>query len=434
MLSKSSPKDQIENDIKISELPTVTVHVSKPVSKSQITIQEVTNKKQLHQFIHLPAEIHKDHSNWVPPIYMDEQEFFNPKRNKSFQSCDTILLLAYKKEKLVGRIMGIIHRKYNADHNEKHARFAFFETWNDAEVASELLHFVENWGREKGMEKLIGPLAFSDKDPQGFLIEGFNEPVVIAYNCNFPYQVDLLEQNNYSKEMDLVVYQIKIPNPIPEFYLKIQERAIRMNKNMRVLEFTSRRKVKPYIHPVLHLLNRTFTEIFGFVPFTEAEMDDFANRYLFLINPRFIKIVVNPQNEVVAFVIGMSHIGDGIKKAKGYLFPFGIFQIFRAARKSKQLNLLLGGVDPEYRGKGLDVMMGVRMLESAIAQGKTTLDSHLELESNTAVRAEMERMGGKVYKRFRIFGKTLTDQRSDFLVSEATYQKPADRNGRSVLK
>ncbi|MDP3434101.1 MAG: hypothetical protein Q8T04_14210 [Bacteroidota bacterium] len=434
MVTKSSPKDKIENDIKIPELPPLNNQASKPVSKPQVTIQEVTNKKQLHQFIHLPAEIHKDHSNWVPPIYMDEQEFFNPKKNKSFEVCDTILLLAYKKAKLVGRIMGIIHRKYNADHNEKHARFAFFETWNDAEVASELLHFVENWGREKGMEKLIGPLAFSDKDPQGFLIEGFDEPVVIASNCNFPYQVDLLGQNNYSKEMDLVVYQIKIPNPIPEFYLKIQERAIRMNKNMRLLEFTSHRKVKPYIHPVLHLLNRTFTEIFGFVPFSDAEMDDFANRYLFLINPRFIKIVVNQQNEVVAFVIGMSHIGDGIKKAKGYLFPFGIFQIFRAARKSKQLNLLLGGVDPEYRGKGLDVMMGVRMLESAIAQGKTTLDSHLELESNTAVRAEMERMGGKVYKRFRIFGKNLTDQRSDSLVSEATYQKPADRNGQSVLK
>ncbi|MDO8928045.1 MAG: hypothetical protein Q7W54_03560 [Bacteroidota bacterium] len=434
MVTKSSPKDKIENDIKIPELPPLNDQASKPVSKPQVTIQEVTNKKQLHQFIHLPAEIHKDHSNWVPPIYMDEQEFFNPRKNKSFEVCDTILLLAYKKEKVVGRIMGIIHRKYNTDHNEKHARFAFFETWNDMEVASELLHFVENWGREKGMEKLIGPLAFSDKDPQGFLIEGFEEPVVIASNCNFPYQVDLLEQNSYSKEMDLVVYQIKIPNPIPEFYLKIQERAIRMNKNMRLLEFTSRRKVKPYIHPVLHLLNRTFTEIFGFVPFSDAEMDDFANRYLFLINPRFIKIVVNQQNEVVAFVIGMSHIGDGIKKAKGYLFPFGIFQIFRAARKSKQLNLLLGGVDPEYRGKGLDVMMGVRMLESAIAQGKTTLDSHLELENNTAVRAEMERMGGKVYKRFRIFGKTLTDQRSDSLVSEATYQKPADRNGRSVLK
>lgn len=434
MLTKPSPKDQIENENEISEFPSVTDQASKPVSKYQITIQEVTNSKQLHQFIHLPAEIHKNHSNWVPPIYMDEKDFFNPKKNKSFQSCDTILLLAFKEEKLVGRIMGIIHRKYNADHNEKHARFAFFETWNEVEVAAVLLRFVENWGREKGMEKLIGPLAFSDKDPQGFLIEGFDEPVVIASNCNFPYQVDLLEQNNYSKEMDLVVYQIKIPNPIPEFYLKIQDRAVRMNKNMRVLEFTSRRKVKPYIHPVLHLLNRTFTEIFGFVPFTEAEMDDFANRYLFLINPRFIKIVVNLHNEVVAFVIGMSHIGDGIKKAKGYLFPFGIFQIFRAARKSKQLNLLLGGIDPAYRGKRLDAMMGVKIFESAIALGKTKIDSHLELETNVKVRAEMERMGGKVYKRFRIFGKSLNELSSNFLVSAATSQPPTGKNGRSVLK
>ena len=376
---------------------------------SLVTIQEVNNRKQLHQFIHLPAAIHKNHSNWVPPIYMDEQEFFNPKKNKSFEACDTILLLAHKGKEVVGRIMGIIHRKYNEGHNENHARFAFFETWNDTEVASTLFHFIENWAKDKGMGKLIGPLAFSDKDPQGFLIDGFDEPVVIASNCNFPYQVDLLEKNNYSKEKDLVVYQIKIPNPIPDFYLKIQERAMRMNAGLRMLEFTSRRKVKPYIHSVLHLLNRTFTEIFGFVPFSEAEMDDFANRYLFLINPRFIKIVVNQQNEVVAFVIGMSHIGDGIRKAKGKLLPFGIFQIFWAARKSKQLNLLLGGIDPAYRGKGLDAMMGVKMLESAIALGKTTLDSHLELENNTKVRAEMERMGGQVYKRFRIFGKNLNE-------------------------
>ena len=136
-------------------------------------------------------------------------------------------------------------------------------------------------------------------------------------------------------------------------------------------------------------------------------MDDFANRYLFLINSRFIKIVVNSQNEVVAFVIGMGHIGEGIKKAKGKLLPFGIVQILRSARKSKQLNLLLGGIDLDYRGKGLDVMMGVKMLESAIAMGKTTLDSHLELEHNTNVRAEMEKLGGRVYKRFRIFGKDL---------------------------
>jgi ribosomal protein S18 acetylase RimI-like enzyme len=373
----------------------------------KIEIREVKIRKDLSKFIHLPAAIHQNHPNWVPPIYMDDWEFFNPKKNKSFDSCDTILLLALRNKEVVGRIMGIIHHKYNEKHQENRARFAFFETWNDEEVASALILSVENWAREKGMDRLIGPLAFSDKDPQGFLIEGFDEPAVIASNCNFPYQTELLEKNAYTKEVDLVVYQIKIPNPIPEFYLKIEERAIRQNQGLHLLEFTSRTKVKPYIHPVLRLLNTTFTEIFGFIPFTEAEMDDFANRYLFLINPRFIKIVVNGQNEVVAFVIGMSHIGEGIQKAKGYLFPIGIFQIFASARKSKQLNLLLGGIDPAYRGKGLDVMMGVKLIESAIAQGKTVIDSHLELEYNTKVRAEMEKMGGVVYKRFRVFGKDL---------------------------
>ena len=380
---------------------------SKKESQKQIIIQEVKSKNELNKFIHLPAKIHQNHSNWVPPIYMDDWEFFNPKKNKSFDSCDTILLLAYRKKEVVGRIMGIIHHKYNEKHQENHARFAFFETWDNEAVAAALISGVENWAREKGMNRLIGPLAFSDKDPQGFLIEGFDEPAVIASNCNFPYQTELLEKNDYTKEVDLVVYQIKIPNPIPEFYLKIQERAIRQNQGLQVLEFTSRRKVKPYIHPVLRLLNSTFTEIFGFIPFTEAEMDGFANRYLFLINPRFIKVAVNEQNEVVAFVIGMSHIGEGIQKAKGYLFPFGIFHIFASARKSKQLNLLLGGIHPAYRGKGLDVMMGVKMLESALAQGKTVIDSHLELEYNTKVRAEMEKMGGVVYKRFRVFGKDL---------------------------
>lgn len=372
-----------------------------------IEIREVKTRKDLNKFIHLPAEIHRDHANWVPPIYMDDWEFFNPKKNKSFESCDTILLLAFRGDKAVGRIMGIIHRKYNEKHQENNARFAFFETWNDLEVAKTLIGAIEDWAREKGTDRLIGPLAFSDKDPQGFLIEGFDEPAVIASNCNFPYQSVLVEKNGYSKEVDLVVYQIKIPAEIPEFYTKIYQRAVNQNSTLKVLEFTSRRKVKPYIHPVLNLLNRTFTEIFGFIPFSDAEMDDFANRYLFLINPRFIKIIVNAKNEVVAFIIGMSHIGDGIRKAKGYLIPFGIFRIFASARKSKQLNLLLGGIDPAYRGRGLDVMMGVKMIASANEQGKTVIDSHLELETNTKVRAEMEKMGGRVYKRFRIYGKDL---------------------------
>lgn len=373
----------------------------------EVVIKPVETKRDLKTFIHLPAKIHKDHKNWVPPIYMDEWEFFNPKKNRAFDHCDTVLALAWKDRKVVGRIMGIISHNYNKKHNENHGRFAFIETWNDQGVYHKLIEFVAAWAKEKKMVKLVGPLAFSDKDPQGFLTEGFDEPVSMASNCSFPYMVELTEKEGFYKKEDLVVYKIEIPDEIPEFYLKIAERFNRNNKNLKVIEFTSRRKLRPLIRPVFSLLNKTFTEIYGFTPFTEKEMDDFANRYLFLINPKFVKVIANEKDEIVSFVIGMSDLSRGIQKSKGYLIPFGIIPIFLSGKKSNQLNLMLASIDPNYRGRGLDAAMGVKMLASAKAEGKTKIDSHLELEYNTQVRAEMEKMGGKVYKRYRIYQKDL---------------------------
>jgi hypothetical protein len=136
-------------------------------------------------------------------------------------------------------------------------------------------------------------------------------------------------------------------------------------------------------------------------------MDDFANKYLFLINPRLVKVIVNENDEIIALFIAMADISEGIKKSKGYLFPFGIFHIFAAARKTKQVNLLLGAIDPRYQGRGLDVWMGLSLVKSARDLGKTVMDSHLELEYNTKVRAEMEKFGGVVYKKFRIFQRNI---------------------------
>ncbi|MCK9640077.1 MAG: hypothetical protein M0R39_09230 [Prolixibacteraceae bacterium] len=368
-----------------------------------ITIRKVENKKDLRLFIHLPAEIHKDHPNWVPPLYMDEWEYFNPKKNLLFAHCEHILLLAIKEGKCVGRCMGLISKDYNKSHNENHVRFSNLETYNDPEVFNALVNHVADWGKSFGMDKMVGPLAFSDKDPQGFLIEGYDKPVVIASNCNFPYMVDLTEAAGFTKKVDCVVYQIPIPDEIPPLHQKILERAEKQNTNLKLLQFTSRRKIKPLIRPALRLVNKTFTDIYGFLPFNEKEMDDFANKYLFLINPRFVKLIANEENEIIALFIAMDDISEGIKKSKGYLFPFGIFQIFAAARKTKQINLLLGAIDPRYQGRGLDVWMGLSLVKSARDAGKVVMDSHLELEYNTKVRAEMEKFGGKVYKKFRIF-------------------------------
>ncbi|MBN1819210.1 MAG: hypothetical protein JW833_00755 [Prolixibacteraceae bacterium] len=373
----------------------------------KITIKEVADKKSLKTFIYLPEKIHQNHPNWVHPIYLDEFEFFNPQKNKAFGYCDTVMILAYNDEEVRGRAMGIINHKYNDKHNEKHVRFAYIETWDEPEIFHALIEFIGEWGKEKGMEKLVGPLAFTDKDPQGFLIEGFDKPMVIATNCNFPFMVNLTEKEGFTKKVDLMVYHIEIPEQEPPVYQKIYERFQNQKHNLKFLEFTSRKQVKPYIYPTLHLANLTFTEIYGFWPFEEKEMKDFANRYLYLINPRFIKLVVTEENEVIAFVIGMSNLGEGIQKARGRMLPFGFIHLLRAGKRSKQLNLLLGAIHPDYQGKGLDVIMGIKMFDSARKLGKTHIDSHLELEYNHKVRAEMERVGGKVYKKFRIYQKDL---------------------------
>jgi ribosomal protein S18 acetylase RimI-like enzyme len=375
----------------------------------EIVVKQVCSRSDLRKFIHLPARIHKGHHNWIPPLYSDEWEYFNKKKNRAFDYCDVILLLAYRGNREAGRVMGVINHKYNELHREKHARFNYLEAWDDREVIETLLQHVEEWARIKGMKKLVGPLAFSDKDPQGYLIKGFDEPVVIASHCNYRYVVDHLEALGFRKDIDLVVYKIKIPDATPELYSKVAERARRNNPGIELLEFTRRRDLKQWIRPIFKLINDTFREIYGFMPFTLEEMDDFANRYLMIMDPRLIKVIVNESREAVAFVIGMPDISRGIKKSKGYLFPIGILHILAAGHRSKQLNLLLGAVHPDYQNRGLDTMMGSAMLDSARKQKLATIDSHLEMETNSKVRAEMEYMGGEVYKTYRIFGIPVGD-------------------------
>ena len=328
------------------------------------------------------------------------------RKNKSFSYADTILLLAYKNARPAGRIMGIINKRYNESHGELNARFSFLECWDDPEVATALLQAVEAWAGKKGMVKLVGPLGFSDKDPQGLLVEGFDEPIVIATNCNYPYLPEFVENNGFRKEIDLVVYKLDIPQQVPDIYQQVHDRVLSKN-NLVIREFKNKKELKPAIRPVLSLMNETFQDIYGYDKMTGKEMDEFAARYIPLLDPDFIKVVENNLKEPVAFLIGMPDISDGIRKSRGYLLPIGIFHILRSAKKTKQLNLLLGGIREDHRNHGLDAVMGTRMIESARKAGLEYVDSHLELETNRKVRAEMERMGGKVYKRYRIFQKPI---------------------------
>ncbi|MCB0597053.1 MAG: hypothetical protein H6557_21030 [Lewinellaceae bacterium] len=371
-----------------------------------ISIKEVAGKKEQRVFIYLPEQIHAKHKNWLPPIYIDEWDFLNPRKNKSYAHSDTVLYLAYQDGQPVGRIMGIINRKYNSLHQEKAVRFFHFDCFEDEAVAFALLDAVEQWGKKMGMEEIIGPFGFSEKDPQGFMIKGFDELPVIATSCNLPYMPQFMERRGYGKKMDCFDFLIDLKDGLPAHYARIYER-VKRNTRFQLLEFESRKKLRPYIVPVFELVNEAYKDIFGFQPLDDGEIKFIVDRYLPLLNPRYVKIVADETGKVIAFFIGVPNMTKGIQRAKGKLFPFGFLHIIASARRTKQLDLLLGAIDNNYRGMGIDLLMAWPMIQSARQAGIETLETHLVSEDNKPMLAEYQRVNARMHKQFRIYRKAL---------------------------
>jgi hypothetical protein len=370
------------------------------------SLSEVRSGKDLRRFVSLPPRFHRGHRNWLPPIYAEDRRFFDPDKNPSFKFSDTLLLMARRDGRPVGRIMGIIHRRSNELHGETNARFGFMECHDDPEAAHALLQAVERWARERGMSRIVGPMGFSDQDPEGLMVEGYDETPTLACTYNQDYMNRLVLGEGYGKEIDYVVYTIPVPRTLPPDQLRVIDRIARRG-NFRIVEFTKSKELGPIVRPVLGLMNETFKDIYGYAPLDEEEMMALARRYLPVLDPRFIKIVLDRDESVCGFIVGIPNFTEGIQKAKGRLFPFGLIRILRASKRARQLDLMLGGIKDRYRGGGLDALLGVKMIEAARNAGYLRLDSHRELENNLKVRAAMENWGGVVYKRFRVYGKAL---------------------------
>jgi hypothetical protein len=378
------------------------------MSGSNVELKEVHSKKDLKKFILLPYEIHKNHKQWLPPILGDEWKVFDEKKNPAFEHCDTVMFLALREKQVVGRIMGIINRVYNQNNSEKNARFCYLECYEDKNVFDLLLSAVEKWGREKGMDALVGPLGFSDKDPQGFLLEGFDDPMtVLITNHSFAYMIDFMEENGYRKKIDLVQYRMPLEQALPEIYDRVANRVLERG-HYYVREFKRTRKVRPYILPVFDLINETYRHIYGFAPLSEKEAQEFSNRFLPILNANFIKLIFDEKDELVAFIIAMPDLSKGLRISRGRLFPFGFIPVLWSMKKSKQLNLLLGCIKESKRNRGLDTVLAVKLMQSARKASYTLLDTHCVMETNKAMRAEYERLNAELYKKYRIFTKTLS--------------------------
>lgn len=370
-----------------------------------VEIRQVKTKKDLKTFIYLPEKIFSRNPKWIPPIYADLKNFLNPKKNPSFAFCDTIMILAYKSNGIYGRAMGIINHNYNKYHNVKTCRFAFYDSYNDKETAKALLEYIEKWGKEKGMDTIVGPMIFSNKDPQGFLVEGYDTEPTILTNHTPDFYIDLIENASFEKDVDYISFKIPTPKVLPELYKKIYNRII-SRSDYKILEFNKTKEIKKYIKPIIKLMNNAYKELYSYEPQDEEDTLKLFKSYLKIINPHFVKVITK-DDEIVSFFASIPNFTKGIKKAKGKLFPFGFLKIKREIKKSKQLILLLGCIDSKHQGRGLDVLMGYHMILSAQKYNFDYIDSHLELETNKKIHAEMKKMGGKIFKRFRIFKKTI---------------------------
>jgi hypothetical protein len=370
-----------------------------------LDIRDVRSRSDLRAFIRLPWSLHRGHAGWVPPLLAEERAFYDPKRNRAFAYSEAVLFLARRGGVPVGRIMGLINSRYNKARDERQARFACLECGDDPGLVRALLGRVEDWARGRGMSRVIGPMGFTDQDPQGFLMSGYEHQPSIGTYYNFPFLPRRVEEAGYEKEMDYAVYRIGLPAEVPEFYRRIAERTARRNA-VRLLEFPRKKSFKTYIRPILSLMNHCFTYLYGYSALDEGEMADLARRFLPVLDPRFVKAVLSG-GEIVGFNIAMPNLAEGFRRANGRLFPLGFLHILRAGRRTRQLDTLVGGVREDFRGKGLDAMIGCATIAAAIKAGFAFVDSHHELEDNHLVRSEMERLGGTVYKQYRIYRRYL---------------------------
>lgn len=371
-----------------------------------VTVKTVSSKAEMKKFIYLPRQIHVNHANWVPPLWSDDARVLDPKRNPAHSYCDSVYALAFKGGRAVGRVAGIINHRYNEHAKVQNARFGFLEAPDDPEVTKALLEFVEKWAREKGMTKVVGPMGFTEEDPEAFIIEGFDQIPNLATYQNLPYMLEHLDKYNYVKEIDYMVYKLDIAGAMTDLYRRIYERVSR-SKDFKLLEFKNKAHLKRYMHRIFDLMNASFLHLYGYSPLSPSEVESLAKRYMPLLDPRFIKAVITPQDEVIGFIVAIPNLAEGIRKAKGNILPLGIFHILAAAKKSIKLDTYLGAIAENYRGRGVDALMGYSLLRSARDAGFQYLDSHHEMETNIQMRSEMERNGGVIYKKYRIFQKEL---------------------------
>ena len=374
-----------------------------------VTIIPVKTRKELKQFISFNYELYKNNPYSVPDLYEDMLGTLDPKRNPAFDFCEAECFLAMRDGKIVGRVAAIINKRANEKWNINAVRFGWIDFIDDQEVSKALLDTVEQWGRERGMSEIQGPLGFTDLDPEGMLIEGFDRISTMATIYNYPYYPIHMEKLGYEKDTDWIELLIKVPERVPEKFERIAN-MVAKRFELKVAKFKSNRELeRRYGREIFDLINRSYAPLYGFSALSDRQIEQYIKMYLPLVDRRMITLITNKEDKLVGVGITITSLAEALQKAKGKLFPFGWFHILKALfiKRPTRLDFLIVAIDPEYQGKGINAMIISDILPNYVKMGFKDVETNPELESNNKVQSQWELFDKEQHKRRRAYKKEL---------------------------
>ena len=369
-----------------------------------IEIKEVKTLSDIKAFVKFPFEIYKNASFWVPPIIKDEMKVLQSDKNPAFEFCKAKFWLAYKNGKCVGRIGAIINEMHNEKMGEKYGRFSRTEFIDDFEVSASLFKIAEDWVKQQGMSGIRGPLGFTNLDLQGLLIEGFEYMPSIGSIYHHPYYLAHFEKSGYIKEIDWVEFRLEQEDEIPAKALKLVD-IIKKRAGVEVLNFTKSSELHPYRKDIFKLLNKAFADLHYVTNFNDKLIEYYSDKYFTLLNPKFVKIIINKEKDVVAFIIALPSLSEAMIKANGKVFPFGIFHILKAMKHPKVVDLLLTAVEPQLQSQGISALLITELQQTMINHGVRYVETTGIFEDNYKAIQYWKEYKHIQHKRRRCFKK-----------------------------
>lgn len=378
-----------------------------------ITIKKIEDLKGLRDFIQFRYDLYRDDPNDVPYLYSDEEFTLRHDKNASFDDCEADYFMAYRDGKPVGRVAAIINRKANERWQTKSVRFGWFDFIDDIEVSKALLDTVAQWGRERGMDKMIGPMGFADTDREGMLIEGFGEYSTAYANYNYDYYPRHIEQiGGFEKDNDWVQCQVKVPERVPEKFGKVAEMVSR-RYNLKVHKLSRKELLKEgYGREVFQMLNICYGNLYGFASLGERKVDQLVDQYIRIADLNLVSIIVdgNLNNKMVGFGITFPSLSKAQRKLKnGKLLPFGWIGMLDAIKwhHADTVDMLLIGVLPEYRGKGANALIFSDLIQQYNRYGFKWAEAMPQMETNDHMLGQWQYLEANYHRRLRSYKKMI---------------------------